>query len=134
MINKLAKKNCDNGLRLVAFQFFIAFIISVIFTVFLSVKSGYSALAGGITFILPNLIFVLMAFAHAGASKSKLIVRGFFAGEAIKILITVILLSVFLKYGSLSLTAFYISFALLIASQWFAPFFFNYNNGMKNDR
>ncbi|MCG6201768.1 ATP synthase subunit I [Psychromonas antarctica] len=134
MVDKLAKKSLKPGLYLLGFQLLLVLFIALILTVFFSVKSGYSGFAGGITFVLPNLIFVLMAFTHAGASKSKLIVRGFFVGEAIKIFFTVILLSVFLKYGVLSLSAFYISFLLLVISQWLAPFFFDYNNGMKNDR
>jgi ATP synthase protein I len=113
-------------------QLLIVLLIALILTVFFSVKSGYSGLAVGITFLLPNCIFVLMAFAHAGASKSKLVVREFFAGEAIKLFLTVILFTVFLKYGAVSLTAFYISFSLLVISQWLAPFFFNYNSGMKH--
>jgi len=133
MVDNLAKKGLKSGLHLLVFQLLLVLLIALISTVFFSIKLGYSSLAGGMTFFIPNSIFVLMAFAHAGARKSKLIVRGFFAGEAIKLCITVILLTVFLKYGRLSLTSFYISFVLLILSQWLAPFFFHYNNGMKND-
>ena len=132
MVDKLARKSQKAGLKLVGLQLLIVLVTALILTVFFSVKSGYSGLAGGITFVLPNFIFVLMAFAHAGASKAKLVVRGFFAGEAIKLFLTVILFTVFLKYGSLSLTAFYVSFSLLVISQWLAPFFFNYNSGMKH--
>lgn len=134
MVDKLAKKGHRSGLKLVAFQLLIVLLIALILTVFFSVKSGYSGLAGGITFLFPNFIFVLMTFAHAGASKSKLILRGFYVGEAIKLTLTVILFIVFLKYGALSLLSFYISFALLVVSQWLAPFFFYDNNGMKNER
>ncbi|MEI6897959.1 MAG: ATP synthase subunit I [Psychromonas sp.] len=133
MVDKLAKKSQNSGLKLVAFQLLIVVILALISTVFFSTKSGFSALAGGVTFLLPNLIFVWMAFAHAGARQSKKVLRGFYAGEAIKLFFTVILLVVFLKYGALSLSAFYISFTLLVASQWLAPLFFNNNNGMKND-
>jgi|GEM_PF-348171 len=134
MVDKLAKISQKSGLNLLIFQLLLVFLITLILTVFFSFKSGYSGLAGGITFLLPNFIFVLMAFAHAGASKSKLIVRGFFAGEAIKLTLTVILFSVFLRYGALYLPFFYISFLLLVVSQWLAPFFFHDNNRMKNDR
>jgi ATP synthase protein I len=132
MVDKLAKKGQKAGLRLVTLQLLIVLLTALILTVFFSVKTGYSGLAGGITFLLPNFIFVLMAFAHAGASKSRLVVRGFFTGEAIKLFLTVILFTVFLKYGAVSLPAFYISFSLLVISQWTAPFFFNYNSGMNH--
>ena len=132
MVDKLARKSQRAGLKLVAFQLLLVLIIALVSTVLSSTKSGYSALAGGITFLLPNLIFVLMAFAHAGARKNKEVVRGFYAGEAIKLFLTVVLFVVFLKYGSLSLLAFYISFSLLVVSQWLAPFFFYNNDGIKH--
>lgn len=133
MVDKLAKKGQKSGLKLVVFQLLAVLSIALISTVFFSGKSGYSALAGGVTFLFPNSIFVLMTFAHAGARQTQLVLRGFYAGEAIKLFLTVILLVVFLKYGTLSLAAFYTSFALLVASQWLAPLFFYNNNGMKND-
>ena len=134
MVDKLAKYSHRSGLKLVGFQLSLVLFLALILTVFFSFKSGYSGLAGGITFMLPNMIFVLMTFAHAGASKSKLILRGFYVGEAIKLTLIVILFSLFLKYGALSLPSFYISFSLLVVSQWLAPFFFHDNNGMTNDR
>ena len=124
MVDKLAKKSQKAGLRLVSFQLLLVLCIALILTVFFSAESGFSGFAGGITFLLPNMIFVYMAFAHAGASKSKLVVRGFMGGEAIKIFSTVVLFALFLGFASLSLTAFYVSFTSLVASQWLAPFFF----------
>ncbi|TEW43502.1 ATP synthase subunit I [Psychromonas algicola] len=132
MVDKLAKKSQKSGLKLMVFQLLIVLTIALISTVFFSVKSGYSALAGGVTFLLPNIVFVLMAFAHAGARQTKKVLRGFYAGEAIKLFLTVILFVVFLKYIPLVLTAFYISFVLLVLSQWLAPFFFYNNDGIKH--
>ncbi|WP_206006358.1 ATP synthase subunit I, partial [Pseudoalteromonas sp. c7(2019)] len=71
--------------------------VALISTVFFSNKTGYSALFGGLTFLLPNVVFVLMAFAHAGARQSKKVLRGFYAGEAIKLFLTVLFFVVFLK-------------------------------------
>jgi ATP synthase protein I len=132
VVDKLAKKGQVSGLKLVAFQLSLVLIVALISTVFFSNKVGYSALFGGLTFLLPNVVFVLMAFAYAGARQSKKVVRGFYAGEAIKLILTVLLFVVFLKYGSLSLSAFYISFLLLVMSQWLAPFFFYNNDGIKH--
>jgi ATP synthase protein I len=125
VVDKLAKKSQKAGLKLVSFQLLLVLCIALILTVFFSAESGFSGFAGGITFLLPNMIFVYMAFAHAGASKSKLVVRGIMGGEAIKIFSTVILFALFLGFASLSLTAYYVSFASLVASQWLAPLFFS---------
>ena len=133
MVDKLAKKGQHSGLKLVLYQSLFVLSIALVSTVFFSVKSGYSALAGGGTFLLPNIIFVLMTFAYAGARQTKLVLRGFYVGEAIKFFLTVVLLVIFLKYVALSFIAFYSSFLLLIISQWSAPLFFYNNSGMKND-
>ena len=133
MVDKLAKKGQISGLKMVAFQLLLVLSLALISTVFFSNQAGYSSLFGRITFLLPNFISVWMAFAHAGARQSRIVLRGFYAGEAIKLFLTVLLLVVFLKFGALSLSAFYISFLLLVISQWLAPFFFYNNNGMKND-
>lgn len=124
MVDKLAKKGLKSGLTLVAFQLLFVLIIALVSTVVFSGKSGYSALAGGVTFLLPNCFFVYMSFAHAGARKSKMIVRGIFIGEAIKLFLTVVLLVLCLGFLNLFLNFYYASFTLLIASQWLAPFFF----------
>ncbi len=132
MVDKLARKNQICGLKLVVFQLLIVLILALISTVFFSTKSGFSALAGGITFLIPNCIFVFMSFAHAGARQSKMVLKGFCVGEALKIILILILLVVFLKYENLSFLYFYISFSLLIASQSLAYLFFKQHNGMTN--
>ncbi|WP_028864470.1 ATP synthase subunit I [Psychromonas aquimarina] len=124
MVDKLAVKSQRAGLKLVRFQFLLVLLLALISTVIFSAKPGYSALAGGMTYVLPNVIFVLMTFAHVGASKSNMIVKGFFAGEAIKLCLTVVLFVAFLYFTTLSLSSFYAAFAILVASQWLAPFFF----------
>jgi ATP synthase protein I len=132
VIDKLAKKGLTSGLRLIAFQLFIVLMIALISTVLSTTNAGYSALAGGFTFLLPNSVFVFMSFAHAGARQSKIVLKGFYVGEALKIFLILILLVLFLSDETLSLIAFYISFSLLIASQSLAFFFFKQHNGMTN--
>lgn len=46
---------------------------------------GYSALLGGLAVILPNMIFVWLAFRHGGASNARNIVNAFYVGETIKL-------------------------------------------------
>ncbi|WP_094752705.1 ATP synthase subunit I [Psychromonas sp. CD1] len=132
MIDNLINKSQKNGLTLVFYQLLIVLLIALILTVFFSIKLGYSYLAGGITFLLPNCIFVLRAFALADTQSALVVLRGVYAGEVFKISFTVLLLVFFLKYVSLSMGAFYISFILLIISQCIAPFFFYNNVGIKH--
>lgn len=132
MIDKLAKKSLTSGLKLIAFQFSLVLFITLISTVLFSTKAGYSAFAGGFTFLLPNLIFVFMSLAHAGARQSRIVLKGFYVGEALKIFLIMVLLVLFLSDETLLLSSFYISFSLLIASQSLAYLFFKQHNGMTN--
>jgi len=132
MVDKLAKKNRGSGLKLVASQLLLVLFLALISTVFFSTKAGYSALVGGFTFLLPNFVFVCMSFAHAGARQSRIVLKGFYVGEALKIFLVLILLVLFLSDKTLVLSAFYTSFSLLIASQSLAYLFFKQHNGMTN--
>lgn len=132
MIDKLARRSLVSGLKLIAFQFLLVLSIALISTVFFSTTAGYSALAGGFTFLLPNSIFVFMSFAHAGARQSRVVLKGFYVGEALKIFLVLVLLVVFLRDETLVLSSFYTSFSLLIASQSLAYLFFKQRNGMTN--
>lgn len=50
-----------------------------------------SAILGGLTFILPNLLFVGYVFRQAAARSPVAALRGLYVGEAAKLLATVIL-------------------------------------------
>jgi len=63
------------------------------FLLFFSVNgiAAYSALLGGLVFIIPNWIFTGLVFRQAAADSARMILSRFFVGETIKILATIIL-------------------------------------------
>lgn len=53
-----------------------------------SAGSAISALFGGLAVILPTVVFTGLAFRHAGARNARSIVRSFYLGESLKLVLT----------------------------------------------
>ncbi len=71
----------------------IAAIIAVIAFVLLLVigrVAAYSAVLGGIACLLPNLLFARFAFRYSASNSVGLVMRWFYLGETIKIIVTVL--------------------------------------------
>lgn len=50
--------------------------------------AALNLLAGGMAVVLPNALFARLAFRHAGARQAQQIVRSFYLGEALKLVLT----------------------------------------------
>ena len=91
---------------------------------FLVVKDSFSALAaivGGLISVVPNMVFAAFAFAYAGARSSQQLVRSFFAGEGLKIILTAGLFAAVLSLLALPLAPLFSGFVAALAMQWLAP-------------
>lgn len=62
--------------------------IAAVCNLLFSNEVSINALAGGLAILVPNVIFAGLAFRHAGALNAQNIVRSFYLGEALKILMT----------------------------------------------
>ncbi len=81
-----------------------------------------SAVLGGLTFLIPNVVFTACFFRRRFARESRLIVRNMFVAEAMKLLGIGLMAVLMLSRGSVVLLPY---FSGLIASQagvWFLPF------------
>ncbi len=78
-------------------------------------------LSGGVTVFLANLFFVYKAFSKSGAQKSKQVMRAFYFGETVKVILSASLLVLaFLLLPSLELYIL-IGYVAALLSQWLAP-------------
>lgn len=89
----LAQRGRKSAYKVVFMQAMMASIISILFFTLLGEGSGYSALAGGIIAVLPNFVFATLAFSHMGASATAKVIKTFYWGEAVKLLLTITLFS-----------------------------------------
>lgn len=89
--------------------------------------AGKSALAGALVFLIPNLVFARNIFKYKGASSAKQIVRAFYKGESLKIVLSIGLFALVFKFFHvipLVFFAVYITMQFLI---WLMPLFFRDN-------
>lgn len=83
---------------------------------------GMSALLGGLICWLPNCWFAFRAFRHRGARAARQIVRSFYAGEAGKMLLTVVFFAiVFINVKSVNALALFAGFAGVQLINWIVP-------------
>lgn len=85
------------------------------------IKVAIALLSGGLAAILANIYFIYMAFSRAGARASKQVIRAFYFGEALKIVISAVFVAV--AFLLLPGYEFYVltGYILVVISQWLAP-------------
>jgi len=85
-------------------------------------NSGFSVLSGGLAYGLPNLLFVFCVFRFTGAQQMSQFMAAFYAGEAIKLILSGILFVLVVKYLPVSLSSVVVGFVGAIVSFWIASF------------
>ena len=84
-------------------------------------NAASSALLGGMVCIVPNAYFARKLFKYQGARSAKQIVNSFYKGEAIKIILSVILFSAVFAWVKITPLAFFASYIMILMTHWFAP-------------
>ena len=99
--------------------------VTLVLTVFYMISSGleglFSALLGGLVYVLPNAFFAKAVFKHQGARAAKQIMNGFYKGEALKVILSIVLFSVVFALGRIKPQVFFVSYILVLMTHWFAP-------------
>lgn len=105
---------------------FLQFTLFILITLGIFYIAGglywYSFLLGAMANFLPSIYMALRVFGYKGMRPAKDVVRSFYRGEAGKLVMTVILLSlVFLLIKPLSAEYFFAGFGIAILSHWLSP-------------
>jgi ATP synthase protein I len=78
-------------------------------------EAAYSALLGGIACILPNVLFARLAFRYSARDSAALVMRWFYLGEAIKIVVTVLIFALSLSWvKDLNFAAMFITYIVAL--------------------
>lgn len=124
MINKTGKALAS---RLIKAQGGAIFLLACVFSLVQPVN-GYiyfwGVVGGGLAVLIPTALFAYRAFRHAGARSAQKVVTSFFQGEALKLVLTVLLLAGLLWLGSLPISAVLSGYILTLLVQWLAPILF----------
>ena len=125
MSNKLAVNAFNQAIRLIVFQVLLVAICAIIFWLTDGANSARSAVLGGIIYIVPNYIFTRFAFRCMGARQAKDVITSFAVGESLKLFLTVVFFIVVLGFIKVNYLPLYVTFAIAVGSQIFAPYFMN---------
>lgn len=99
-------------------------LVSLAFLAFRGQVSGYSALLGGLIFLLPHGYFALKAFRFSGARSAKQIMTSFYQGEAGKLILCAIFFTMVFKWiQPLDIAALFLTFAIMLVTNWLTPLF-----------
>ncbi|WP_133504004.1 ATP synthase subunit I [Marinomonas balearica] len=108
--------------RFLGVQIAISVVISLVFLILSGVIASYSFVLGATACILPNIYMAWRVFGHVGTRPAKDVVRSFYRGEAGKLVMTAVILSlVFLLAKPLAHGALFTGFGLAILSHWLSP-------------
>ncbi|WP_417565455.1 F0F1 ATP synthase subunit I [Marinobacter sp.] len=84
--------------------------------------SGYSALIGGLIFLVPHGFFALKAFRYSGARSARKIISSFYQGEAGKLILCAIFFTMAFKWiQPLDEAALFLTFAIMLVTNWLTP-------------
>lgn len=110
--------NTNNKLAAYKVLLVIAIIIAAIAIILLlniGRIAAYSAALGGIACILPNLLFARFAFRYSAAESAGLVMKWFYIGEAIKIIVTVLIFALSLIwFKDLNFAAMFITYIIAL--------------------
>lgn len=132
--NVKAKPSVVGVKRLLKTQLFTSILISLVFFLFFGKREGISALLGGLVASLPTVLFAKKMFHYQGARAAGQIVRAFYVGEVLKLLLTAALFTVVFLLYKIAPLAFFSTYIGVLMSYWFAPLIFvNKQNRPESD-
>ena len=107
--------------RLLLTQCVVAIIFPLVLLPF-GIIAAWSAAAGGIASLIPNAYFVHRAFRFSGARSAQKILRSFYSGEAIKLVLTALIFALtFIYLKPLNVAALFGGFILVQSVIWLTP-------------
>lgn len=105
--------------HLVLLQLLCVLIVALLGLLFYGKIVGFSILAGGLAYVLPNYIFVWRVFRYAGAQQMVAFLVAFLFGEMLKLILSAILVLLIVKYLPHSLLSVLAGYISAIVSFWF---------------
>lgn len=119
VIGPLTGKAAGRSVKtLLMFQMGLMVMMAVLSGVVSGEKGLYSAFLAGVTCILSTLVFALIAFRKSGAKIAPSIVRAFYRAEAIKWLVTAVLLMLIFAFIPIAPSVFFATFCVMQLSYW----------------
>jgi len=120
MSHALVKVGYKQAKRLLMVQLVLVILVSAI-GLLKDFQISIALLSGGIVVLLSNLYFVKKAFTLAGAQHSKQVLRAFYLGEAVKIMMLAGLIAIAFKLLPGFELYVLVGYIIALLTQWLAP-------------
>lgn len=124
MSKVLARRGRWSAYKLVMMQAAVAGGVSIVFFAVWGAQYGLSALAGGAIAVLPNFVFATLAFSHTGASSAGKVMKTFYWGEAVKLLLTIAMFSLVFINLKVVFMPLFVCYVATLFVHWTAPLYF----------
>ena len=112
--------------KIIAIQLLVTLLIVAVSAIFSNAQAAYSALIGGGVSTLATLYFASQVFSVRIGSPAAKIARAFYLGELVKLLLTVVLLSIALLWLNVSPLPLLLAYMAALMAYWLAlPFTFD---------
>ncbi len=107
----------------VALQFVLMVVVSVVFLIYGGEKAGWSAMFGGMAGVIPNLVVVSMLFSKWVTASPKRVQKVFLFGEGVKILVTIAIFIIALVWLEAEVAPLMATYAVTFLAFWLALLF-----------
>ncbi|MCW8335102.1 F0F1 ATP synthase subunit I [Vibrio sp. SCSIO 43135] len=124
MVAALARPGRELAKRLLMIQASAVIFTAIAMAAAFNVEWGKASLIGGGIFVIANAVFALCAFMFSGARLAKLVAASFYAGEALKLVITAVLFSLVYVYMQVELVPLKLTYLLVLGINICAPVLF----------
>ena len=102
--------------RILAIEAILTAVVALLLFITVNSVVAYSAVIGGVAYIVPNIYFTKYVFRHSAAESANLAVRWFYTGEAVKLMATVLIFAAaFLLIKPLNAAALFLTYILMWA-------------------
>jgi ATP synthase protein I len=127
MAGSLVKRVRRVAFKVIGIQLIVVVAISLI-ALAIDFKTGYSVFVGGMVCVIPASYFAFKAFSVAGAQRAREVVKAFYLGEVIKLLLTVVLFIVAFKLLQVSPAPMLMGYFMTLVANWLATGFLKTEN------
>ena len=106
--------------RVIGVQAVVAVAIAIIYGMMADLQAALSAFSAGVIVVAANYFFAWRVFSVTGASAVQKIVSNFYIGEALKLLLTAVLVVFAIKVLAITPLPFFTGYAVTQIAFWFA--------------
>src|SRR3990167_1807437 len=122
LLNKLTSSVKGEAYRIVYWQLAIVMVLALLAGVFRGPQNGLSVLAGGVVYVLPNILFVWRVFNYVWARQVEKFIFAFFIGEMAKLIVSAVLFILVVNHFAVNTVWTLIGYVGAILAFWAACF------------